>query len=511
MTLHRRLSLLAVIVLALLSANLTLNAQSYTPTFEPAACPFPTPADVSCGTLIVPEDRANPGGQQLKLAVAIIAAQNGSPLPDPIIYLEGGPGGSAFFALEDYLRHPLRQNRDLILLDQRGTGFSQPSLNCWEMEEDGGSVDALAACYTRLTQSEGLNLDHYDSAANAADVNDLRIALGYQQVNLWGISYGTRLALTVMRDHPEGLRAVVIDSVFPPEVDDAAETVRNTTEAFDAFFAACAADPQCSSAYPTLEADFYAMIDAYNFNPPVFEYDDGEEIFDLELYGDSILDVLFSTLYNSSTYGMLPYGILLLSDPLDDFDYMDGYDILSGFWTVADWERGETGGFGDSVYESDMVLNYLDEYGDISDSEGMYHAVECAEEVPFNNLDAAYAAADAAPDVLSEWLAITVEQPFFDCERFPVAANDAIESQRVQSNLPVLLISGGLDPVTPPRYADSALLGLTNGQHVVFPLGGHGESGSVGCGANIARAFFDNPGAPPNTACIPRTIDWYLE
>ncbi|MEL6270902.1 MAG: alpha/beta fold hydrolase, partial [Chloroflexota bacterium] len=396
------------------------------------------------------------------------------------------------------------------LLDQRGTGFSVPSLNCFEMEDFEYDGDPLADCFDRLL-NDGVDLDQYNSADSAADVNDLRIALGYDQVNLWGISYGTRLALTVMRDHPDGLRAVVIDSVFPPEVNSVESGVNDTLNAFGYLFEQCAADSTCSSAYPNLEQDFLDVIDGFNNNPPVFEYDDGFEVYELELYGDDIAGALFQTLYNSTAIPMLPLGITLLATAQDEFDLQDGYDIMQGFYTPESW-NGEFEDGPESVFESDQVFDYIDQVGDISDSEGMYSSVECAEEIPFNDLDAAFDVADAnAPEELLEWLYISAETPVFDCDIWFVEPLPGVENERVQSDIPTLLISGGFDPVTPPSYGDSALEGLSNGQHVVFPFGGHSETGTEGCAADLAAAFVDEPGAAVDASCVPQTIDFYVE
>ncbi len=484
-------------------------AQGYTPTFSNNPCPFPFIEGVVCGTLTVPEDRTNPAGRQVELAVVILQAANGTPLPDPVIYLEGGPGGAASLAVEDFAAHPLRQNRDLILLDQRGTGFSQPSLNCFEMEDEDAADTATLDCRDRLI-AEGVNLSAYNSAANAADVNDLRIAMGYEQVNLWGISYGTRLALTVIRDYPEGIRAVVIDAVYPPEVNSLEQASADGVRAFEYLLDACAADAACNDAYPDLREDFYFIVDEFNFEPVTFEYFDGEETYDLDLYGDDILDAMFQAMYDSSIIPMLPYGITLMAYAEDDIDLTDAVDILSGYYTIDSW-NGEFEDFPESVLESDMVLDYFDTVGDISDSEGMYSSVECAEEVPFNNADAAFDSADAAPIELQAWLFEAIDGQLFECEGWGVPATSAIEAERVQSDVPVLLISGAFDPITPPSYADSALQGLPNGQHIVFPTGSHGDSSIPGCAANVTRAYLDDPTALLDTGCIEPAITFYID
>ncbi|MCA9904902.1 MAG: alpha/beta fold hydrolase, partial [Anaerolineae bacterium] len=168
--------------------------------------------DVDCGLLFVPEDRTDPDSATIELAVAILYASEDDVQPDPIIYLAGGPGGNAVDELEAWVDIPYIQDRDLILLDQRGTGYSFPSLNCPEIEES--EDDATQACRDRLV-ADGVNLQAYNSAENAADVADLRVALGYDEWNLYGISYGTRLAQTIVRDYPQGIRSVILDSAYP--------------------------------------------------------------------------------------------------------------------------------------------------------------------------------------------------------------------------------------------------------------------------------------------------------
>ena len=197
------------VLCAVLLAVVPVFAQGiYEPVFTETDCWFDLPG-VVCGYLTVPEDRGDPMGNQVELAVAIIESQSANPLPDPVIYLEGGPGGAALLGIESLLDHPLLADRDLIMFDQRGTGFSVPSLNCYELEEDEGE-NAVQACRDRLLD-EGVNLDAYNTAATAADVNDLRLALGYEQVNLLGVSYGTKAALTTLRDFPTVIRSVVVD------------------------------------------------------------------------------------------------------------------------------------------------------------------------------------------------------------------------------------------------------------------------------------------------------------
>ncbi|MEO0561509.1 MAG: alpha/beta fold hydrolase [Chloroflexota bacterium] len=486
-------------------------AQGYMPEFFETDCLFGDLNRVTCGVLVVPEDRANPDGNQVELAVAIVAPANGDFSQVPVIYLEGGPGGSAVLAADEFIDHNIADTRELILIDQRGTGFSFPSLNCFELEED--DENGTENCYNRLV-SEGINLSAYNSLESAADIEDLRVTLGYDIVNIWGISYGTRLGLTVLRQYPDSVNAAVLDSVFPPEINSLEDTAFDTADAFDIFLGACASDATCSANYPDLATTFETLILDLNETPAVFQYDDGEEIFEFELFGDDVLGAMFQTLYNSSAIPMLPYGIELLATAQDDFDYTDGWDIIQGFYTPNTWlgfEEEIESSANLIVAESDAVLDYFDEFGDISDSEGMYTSVNCAEEVNLEDIDTAYNNADTASDVIYNFVLNNIDGLVFDCDVWQVETAPASEATRVQSDIPTLLISGGLDPVTPVAYGDSALEGLSNGVHVVFPFGGHSETGARGCGGAITAAFFDNPTTTPDTACIPQDPGFYVE
>src|SRR5579875_1167046 len=212
-----------------------------TPRFEPTVCHFKLGAgivagrDVRCGFVVVPENRAAPNSPTIRLAVAIFKSPRPHPKPDPFVFLQGGPGGSIVSDLGSTVTKKNRvtdypADRDLVLLDQRGTGLSQPSLACKEttaldyrtldqnlslQRQVTLEVQATQQCRNRLAAA-GIDLNAYTTVADAADVADLRVALGYPSLNLYAVSYGTRLALTVMRTHPQGIRSVVLDSVEPP-------------------------------------------------------------------------------------------------------------------------------------------------------------------------------------------------------------------------------------------------------------------------------------------------------
>jgi len=507
-----RPQLLACVSVLLLSLVVfaPLHAQEVELGFAEWDCPFPELDGVICGYLTVPEDRSQPEGNVVELAVAIISPLNENANPVPVVYLEGGPGGAALLTADEFLNHPITEDHTLILFDQRGTGFSLPSLNCYELEAEDSSDDAIAACRDRLI-SEGVDLQMYNSAASAADVYDLVTALGYDQVDLWGFSYGTKLALTVMRDFPEIVRSAVLDSVYAPETDDLQVQMTGFFDAVNELFARCAEDSGCSAVYPELEDDFYVMLEDLDANPVTVFYDEAE----LTLDGETVYNALFQTLYDTQAIPFLPFGITLLATAESEDDYITGYEVISGAAFPIELDRGPE--IDSPIAESDMVLAYIEEYGEIDDSEGMYYSVDCQEEYPFNDLDAALSLAESAPAPLNRYYTTSTNSIIQSCTIWGVQTADPIETERVISEIPTLLYAGLFDPITPVTSADSAAQGLANGQVLVFPAAGHGVTLTYTASGDCARAlmldFLADSGAPLDTTCIDETsaLDFYVD
>jgi pimeloyl-ACP methyl ester carboxylesterase len=505
----RRQRLLMWVIVSLLVIGIPAFAQEDAAFFEESDCLFPALEGVTCGYLIVPEDRTQPDGNTVELAVAIISPLDDSADGVPVVYLEGGPGGAALLGTDTFLTSPVVENRTVILFDQRGTGFSVPSLNCWELEEESIEDDPVLACRDRLLD-EGVDLQMYNSAISAADVNDLVQALGYDQVDLWGISYGTKLGLTIMRDYPEIVRSAVLDSVYAPETDDLQVQITGFMDAMDQLFGRCAADPDCNAAYPELESDFYMLLDTLDANPVDVESDD--EIVTLD--GATLYNALFNTLYNTQAIPFLPYGITLLAYAESDDDYAAGYGIIADLSFPIEVGPPPTDDI--PVAESDEVLDYMDEVGMIDDSEGMAYSVDCQEEYQLNDANAALDLAESAPAPLNIYFTDSINTNLLDCETWGVETA-AGEAERIISDIPTLLFAGLFDPITPASSAESALEGLSNGEVLVFPSAGHGitatETESGACAADLMLAFLDDPGAPLDTSCIDATdiINFYIE
>ena len=488
----RKLLLLTVLVALILSA---CNAQPTPPAgtatatsgkgFEKTTCWFKEPLgrDVECGWVTVPEDHAKPDGKTIKLAVARFKSDASTPEADPVIYLEGGPGGSA---LKSYINQfdiffgPLVEKRDVILFDQRGTGYSDPALSCPEYKEavfemlpkdltttesEATANKALLACRDRMVK-EGVNLEVYNSAQNAADIESLRQALGYDQINLYGISYGTRLALTALRDAPEHLRSVVIDSVYTPQVDLYSQIPVNGERAIEALFKACAAEPGCAEAYPDLRQTFFDLKAQLDKAPVTFTVtlNSGEKR-EVLLNGDGLLGLTFQSMYATSIIPMLPRLI---------------YDLRAGNTDLAAGLQGE----------------FLSQYNKIN--VGMQHAVQCKEELPFVTQAQIEEVLKQHPDYAALGSRGIIEL----CKAWGEKPAEPIENQPVKSDVPTLVLSGEFDPITPPTWAEEAAKTLSQSFYFNVPRAGHGSSISEDCPRSILLAFLDNPTQKPDSACL---------
>ena len=254
--------------------------------FEQSDCPFNIPpgseGTVQCGFVRVPEDHENPAGAEIRLSVVVVRDQSAQHQPDPVILLSGGPGEKTVAKAPAYAAFvaSLHPDRDLILFDQRGVGESEPALECSEFiaelfdlldEPDVNAAipaqyDSLMACRDHLI-SQGYDLSHYTTRQNAADVNAIRISLGYDQINLLGGSYGSLLAQAVMRDFPEHIRSVVMNSVLPLEKSLFTDASLMISKAILHLLESCAADPACSTAYPDLQNKLFTAVDRLNEQP----------------------------------------------------------------------------------------------------------------------------------------------------------------------------------------------------------------------------------------------------
>lgn len=459
------------------------------PGFEPAACMFTLPAgaeegkNVLCGYVSVPEEHSKPDGKRIRLAVVIYKSQDPNRQPDPLFIAQGGPGGSTIDTYaEPIFDSGLLTNRDIVLFDQRGTLKSDPVLYCDEYDKLTADLiekdlpyeeyepleqQAVQACRQRLVD-KGIDLSAYDSLQNAADVEAVRQALGYDQINLYGVSYGTLLALHTLRQHPENLRSVIMDGVVPPQVNFNLLGAQTENRAFTRLFEACRQDPACNSKYPDLEKVFFDLVDQLDAKPALVKMTDSETG---AVYNQAVID---GETFLSGIFQMLYAGELIPALPRMIYDARDGYfDVFARIL---------------SIFVFDRSMSY-----------GMYYSVICAEDADFDP-------ADQPLDGVRPYI-VTMEKRSLasllkTCQTWNVEPLGPAADQPVTSDVPVLLLSGYFDPVTPADFAEQAATTLKQSYSYVFPDGGHGQMLGEDCANSMILSFLDDPSRPPEAACL---------
>ena len=465
------------------------------PRLEPAPCMWQLPTGqiegqtVRCGFVVVLEQHRKPDGPTIRLPVAVFKSTAANPVPDPIIYLQGGPGGAVGDFITGFLDGKIdtyTANRDLIVFDQRGVGLAQPTLDCPEVQTQDladvatltspddrttHEIASIATCRDRLTK-QGITLGAYTSAEGAADVNDIRAALGYQKLNLFGISYGTRLGLTIMRDFPAIVRSAVLDSSVPLQANLIEDDGINFDRSFKALFTSCTADVTCNAKYPTFQADYATDVAQLNAQPISTSAKDTKSgaTVPVVVDGYELTFLVSQMLYDSTATRYIA--------PL-----------------VEQVKAGQT-----SILN--LVLNAYGPTGpDINI--GAYFSVMCGEEVPFNNRDRAAANARGLVPELRQTFLNDVREHFEVCAQWPTLPINPAETQPVRSDVPALVLSSDNDPATPPDYGKQTAQTLSHGYLITFPGIGHSVLANGGdCGLSLILAFIADPSKQPATDCV---------
>jgi pimeloyl-ACP methyl ester carboxylesterase len=260
----------------------------------------------------------------IRIAVAIFHSTAKKPARDPVLYQVGGPGGHMLRVVPyiyDRVIAQFLKSRDLILFDPRGTGYSQPALECKDGEDPGD-------CIRRLT-SEGRNVYAYNSSSMAADLQDIRQALGFDQWNLVGESYGTHVAQIAMLEQPDGLRSVILDSVVPVAIPKMPES--SVQNAFKRLLARCESDPTCRLNYPHLSQQLEQAIIQLNQNPVELDVSTYIEQQPVMLTGERMKEMIFHALYETENAARLPKAI---ADTAAGSDYNFWHEIVRWEWTI---------------------------------------------------------------------------------------------------------------------------------------------------------------------------------
>ncbi|MBV9229338.1 MAG: alpha/beta fold hydrolase [Chloroflexi bacterium] len=470
-----------------------------TPRFEDAPCPMDLTGpylsmkyvegqNIHCGYLIVKENRQVQDSSEIRLAVAIVKSSSPHPAPDPLLMLQGGPGGALlqdfdFFASGGGIRSQAG-NRDIILLDQRGTGFSRPSLICTEefAYHDATTeqpdydqklfADVLRQCHQRLLD-EHIDISAYNTYNDANDIHDLITTLKLQQVNIYGVSYGTRVSLEVMRSFPQHVRSIILDSTVPAELNFFEDVPHDYARVFQVLFQGCAADTTCARKYPNLESRFYTFVAAANQHPVTM------------------------TLVNPQTGKVYPKAV------------MRGYDIFLGLWQmfyVTHWIPSLPAIMDEII--NGQYNHFAAAYSllafDTSVNTAVYESTVCSsEERRTTRANISKIAQELNPAVRTLVIDDTAKYAFDQCNIWNVPTVVPSEWQPVASSIPTLVMEGEYDPITPPTSGNEAAAHLPNSFVTLFPATGHGVylSGQQ-CPVQVEQSFIDQPQQQPNTACI---------
>jgi len=451
-----------LLLLFLLSLSLTTCAtRTATPISSPGIalvdCVLPTSSgkqiDARCGKLNVPEDRANPAGRQIVLNIALVPAIKRSPAPDPLFMLAGGPGQSAVEAFPTMLLllNNIHESRDIVLVDQRGTGKSNP-LRCLDQEEEQNLSDAqvierLQTCPARLDADPRF----YTTEIAMQDLDAVRSVLGYESINLYGASYGTRAALTYLRMFPKRVRTITLDAVVDPDFVMFMDAASDGQKSLDFFFARCASDAACQSTFPNLSTEFDELLKRLQAAPQqiTIPHPLTNQPLTLTVTRRMLTNMIFNSLYSPDLVATLPLAI--------HSAYAGNYAPLIS-----------------QAYLLDAGLY-----------DGMFYAVTCSEDAPLISATEA--------EKLSQGSVFGNRTLDFAavCARWPKGSVSAAFRDPVSSNVPTLILSGEADPITPPWHAEKAATGLSNKLQLLFKGMGHGNLSSR-CTTNLFKDFLDS-------------------
>ncbi len=434
---------------------------------------------ISCSYLHV---RESDRGRQLMLAVAVVRARQADAVASPVVFLHGGPGGQIVRAARHFATMPINATRDVILFDQRGSGLSEPQ-DCQDASQAflemlaadlpaSNSVQVQAAieqrCHDEMINA-GADLNGYGTAETVGDMDRLRRALGIEEWNLFGVSYGSTVALDYIRTQPEHTRAAVLDSVYPTSAPGGGDTAtRNFVRALQQLYADCRRDDACRQAYPGLETSFLATLIALEREPLAIPVADRSLVPSgvFHLNAQDFASIIHQMMYARETISIVPMtidraarrdaqgltGIVSVLAPLAT--RIDLPALLSVDCRERMLTRGRT------IRDFDRLERFMRRHLTLFDTQDEL----CA---------------DWAPDF----------------------ANPAF-NEPVSSPVPAIFYSGANDPITPPSATRDAFRLFPNGQYVHVLHTGHGVDRSHACIRDVTAAFLDDPTALVQDACV---------
>lgn len=432
---------------------------------------------VLCGTYQVFENRASKKGRKITLKIVVFPATGQDKAADPLFYIPGGPGSSATedapYIAQEFAK--IRERRDLVFMDQRGTGGSNP-LNCdFFNPSDLHSylgyyfpLEDVRKCREQLEPKADLRL--YTTPLAMDDLDDVRAALGYKQINITGGSYGTRAALVYLKQHPKHVRAVILHGVAPTNQLMPRDFPLHTERALNGVIDECAANEACRTAFPNLRADVKTVLERLLRGPIEVEVKsqaNGERT-RVKLSRDLAGEAVRYMLYQSGAASRIPLFIHLAAQ--------------GNFTPLAE----------SAIFYRRQIV--------ATGSNGMYLSVTCAEDVPWvkpgegerigeNTFLGSYRLRDQR-EACALWRRGEIPKDY---------------TEPTRAEVPALIFSGQWDPVTPPVYGDTAAKYLPNSLHIVVPSGGHGFGGLEGlaCLQNLKVEFINRGTAKGlDTSCV---------
>lgn len=440
----------------------------------------PNPAvkeKVRCGTFEVFEDRKHKRGRKISIKIIVFPASGPDKAPDPFFYIPGGPGSSATedapYAAQEFAK--IREHRDLVFVDQRGTGGSNP-LNCdffnpSDLRSYLGEyfpLEDVRQCRAQLEPKANLKL--YTTPIAMDDLEDVRAALGYNQINIIGGSYGTRAAQTYLKLHQPHVRVIILHGVSPTNQFMPRDFPQHTEQALNGVIADCAADEACRAAFPTLGAEVKSVLERLLRGPVEVQLkrQKAEENIRISLSRDLVAEAIRYMLYQPGAAARIPLFIHLAAQ--------------GNFNPLAEAAIS---------YRQQIVA---------TGSNGMYLSVTCAEDLP--PIKAGVGERNGVNTFLGDY---RLRQQRAACALWPQAKVPDNYAEPTRSDVPVLILTGQWDPVTPPVYGDTAAKYLSHSLHVVVPHGGHGFNGLNGldCVDNLIATFVERGStAGLNTSCV---------
>ncbi len=418
-----------------------------------------------CGTLEVYENRATRKGRKININVLVLPATGQEREPDPLFYFAGGPGSGATEDAPGAARGfaKIRERRDLVFVDQRGTGSSNgldcPMYDPIDPQSHLGyffPLEAVRKCREQLEKKADLTL--YTTTIAVDDIDDVRAALGYDKINLFGGSYGTRASMVYVRRHPERVRAVWLQGVSLTSQYLPRDYPRDAERALQGVLTECAADEACNKAFPNVKSEAKGVLDRLIKGPVDVEIKlaDSPTPIKVSLSRNLVAEAVRYMLYHAQMAARVPLFLHLAAQ-------------------------------GNFAPLAEAALNFRKNLVGTG-SNGLFLSVTCAEDVPWIKRGEGELLAENT--FLGEY---RLQQQREACALWPRAKVDADYAKPITSDLPVLIVTGEWDPVTPPAYGDTLARTLKNSIHVVVPQGGHGLGGldGIDCIQRLTTKFIE--------------------